>query len=57
MNYCFDEPLYDSEDDRDLEKANSLTVAENLNDMEKQALAQRLQEQDGSDEEMDEETA
>jgi len=42
MNYCFDEPLYDSEDDRDLEKANSLTVAENLNDMEKQALAQRL---------------
>jgi hypothetical protein len=32
MNYCFDEPLYDSEEEYELERANSTTILDNLQD-------------------------
>jgi hypothetical protein len=37
MNYCFDEPLYDSEEEYELERANSTTILDNLQDQERLA--------------------
>lgn len=30
MNYCFDEPLYDSEEENQLERANSTNILDNI---------------------------
>jgi len=57
MNYCYEEPLYDSEEEpQQFQRAYSTSIIDEFHLQEK--LAQAMQAQDGSeDEEMDEETA